>query len=121
VAEVCPLGERSRRFDGRRMQTLVLWYLVALARAEGRRGGAVVFEIEVAELSGALYRLSDSLATDEAVRLALDDLMGPESIVPDGALRLDVLPCDGLPVPERYRVLFTGDLAAVEPPPDALA
>ena len=55
------------------------------------------------------------------MRQALDDLMGPESIVPDGPLRLDVLPCDGLPVSERYRVLFSGDLAAVEPPPDALA
>jgi hypothetical protein len=103
------------------MQSLVLWYLVALARAEGAPGRAVVFEIDVSELSGALYRLTESQATDGAVRRALDDLMGPDSVVPGGPLRLDVLPCDGLPVPERYRVLFSGDLGAVEPPPDALA
>jgi len=118
---VGPLAEPSRRFDRRRMQSLVLWYLVALARAEGARGRAVVYEIEVAELSGALYGLSESQSTDGAVRQALEDLMGPESVVPDGPLRLDVLPCDGLAVAERYRVLFTGDLSAVEPPPDALA
>jgi hypothetical protein len=118
---VWPQPEPSRRFDGKRMQSLVLWYLVALARAEGGRGGAVVYEIDVAELSAVLYRLSESQATERAVRRALDDLVGPESVVPQGPLRLDVLPCDGLAEPERYRVLFTGDLAAVEPPPDALA
>jgi hypothetical protein len=118
---VLSLAEPSRRFDPRRMQALVLWYLVALARAQGSRGRAVVFEIDVSELSGALYRLTESQASEGAVRRALDDLVGPDSVVPSGPLRFDVLPCDGLPVPERYRVLFSGDLAAVEPPPDALA
>jgi hypothetical protein len=103
------------------MQALVLWYLVAMARADYRGPGAIVFEIDVDEVTRALTVITESRASDRATRRALEDLMGPESVLPGGPPRLDVLPCDGLAVPERYRVLFFGDPRSVELPPDALA
>jgi hypothetical protein len=101
-----------------RLQTLVLRYLVALARAEGPRRGATVFEVEVADVARAVSRATGGRleASEHETRRALEDLMGPESIIPPGPPRLDVLPCDGLAVSERYRVMFSGDPGLLEPP-----
>ena len=101
-----------------RLQTLVLRYLVTLARSGGPFRGATVFEVEVAEVARAVSRATEGGAevSEPETRRALEDLMGPESIIPPGPPRLDVLPCDGLAVPERYRVMFSGDPGLVEPP-----
>ena len=59
-----------------------------------------------------------SQTPEHGTRQALEDLMGPESIVTASLLRLDILPCDGQRVPERYRVMFSGDPTLIEPPGD---
>jgi hypothetical protein len=114
------LAEPSRPHHPERLQTLVLRHLVALARTQGPRRGATVFEVEVADVTRALRRgtRGPGRASEPRVRRALEDLMGPESVIPPGPPRLDVLPCDGLGVPERYRVMFSGDPGLVEPPDD---
>ena len=86
--------------------------------ARGPALGATVFEVEVADVARAVSRATEGGAevSEHETRRALDDLMGPESIIPPGPPRLDVLPCDGLAVPERYRVMFSGDPGLVEPP-----
>jgi hypothetical protein len=98
------------------MQTLVLWYLCAEARTTDPGQGTIVFEVDLADVTRTLSRMIE--ACEHNARQALEDLMGPESIIASGPPRLDILPCDGLDVPEHYRVVFFGDPSSVEPPDD---
>jgi hypothetical protein len=109
-----PVAEPAHPHGRQRLQARVLRHLVALARNEAP--GAVVFEVDVVDVARASGRGDEAPACVRCTRRALEALVGPESVLPAGPPRLDVLPCDGLAVPERYRVVFFADPGSVEPP-----
>jgi hypothetical protein len=112
-----PIAEPAHPSARQWLQRRVLRHLVVVARSEGP--AAVVFEVEVADVARALGRGSEAPACLRCTRRTLEALVGPESVLPAGPPRLDVLPCDGLAVPERYRVVFFADPGSIAPPAGA--